>query len=81
MRGTIDADYFVGDDQSQPIHRSFPERGLSSHTLSFTSSTSSEIESVSKNCSTSSLSCLTSYTDGSDEATHDIDSGIFELEL
>lgn len=78
-RGTIDDGDLIDDDQSQP--RSFPEREPSSHRLSFTSSTSSEIESLRTNTSTSSLSCLTSHTDGSTEATHDIDSGIFELEL
>lgn len=80
-RDTIDTDDRLGDDQSQPMHRSFPERELSSHRVSFTSSTSSEIDSLRKNSSTSSLSCLTSHTDGSTEATHDIDSGIFEFEF
>lgn len=80
-RETIDTDDRLGDDHSQPMHRSVPERELSSHRLSFTSSTSSEIENLKKNSSTSSLSCLTSHTDDSNEATHDIDSGIFELEF
>ena len=80
-RGTIDAgdDWVVGD-QSKPMHRSFPaEKELPRHTPSFTSSTSSEIER--RNDSMSSLSCSASHTDDSEEATHDIESGIFELEL
>ena len=81
-RGTTDAgdDWVVGD-QSQPMHRSFPEKELPRHTPSFASLTSSEIESERRNGSMSSLSCSASHTDDSEEATHDIESGIFELEL
>ena len=80
--GTTDAgdDWVVGD-QSQPMHRSLPaEKELSRHTPSFTSLTSSEIESEKRNGSMSSLAC-SSHTNDSEEATHDIESGIFELEL
>ena len=82
-RGTTDAgdDWVVGD-HSQPMHRSFPEKELPRHTPNFgTSLTSSEIESERRNDSMSSLSCSASHTDDSEEATHDIESGIFELEL
>ena len=82
-RGTTDdSDDWVVGDQSQPMHRSFPaEKELPRHTPSFTSLTSSEIESERRNGSMSSLSCSASHTDDSEEATHDIESGIFELEL
>jgi hypothetical protein len=90
-RRTSDADddWVVGDDQSEPIHRFLPERGLTRHKVNFTSLSSSEFESESSselgsqttNSSLSSLSCLASYMDDSPEATDDIECGIFELEL
>lgn len=74
-RGTADAeDDWVGE-QSQPMHGSFHERERSS----FTSLTSSEIDSDRRN---SSLSCCSvSHMDDSATVTYDIESGIFELEL
>ena len=80
-RGTTDAGGGVVGDHSQPMHRSFPEKELPRHTPSLTSLTSSEIESERRNDSMSSLSCSALHTDDSEEATHDIESGIFELEL
>lgn len=88
-----DDDWGVGDDQSEHIRgfmestkassgASSPERGLTRHKVSFTSSSSSMLETATRrNSSMPSLSSLTSHMDDSPEATHDIDSGIFDLEL
>jgi len=88
-RGTTDAkeDWVVGDDDEPSYSSSQPTiriEELSRHTAYTTSTslTSSEnIGSERRNSSLPSLSCLTSHMDGSADATHDIESGIFELEL
>ena len=85
-RGTTDAaeeDWVVGDDSSsQPTIRRIEE--LSRHTACTTSTSLTSSENIGierRNSSLSSLSCLTSHMDGTADATHDIESGIFELEL
>ncbi len=82
-RRTSDADnnWVVGEDLSEPIRRSFHERGLTRHKDNFTSLLSNKLESETTNSSMSSLSCSASHMDDSDDATDDIESGIFELEL
>ena len=68
-------------DQSESIHSLPAERELTRHKVSFTSlSSSSEHENEPLNSSLSSLSCSTA-SQIDDEATHDIESGIFELEM
>mmetsp|Transcript_31086 Transcript_31086/g.40189 ORF Transcript_31086/g.40189 Transcript_31086/m.40189 type:complete len:165 (-) Transcript_31086:143-637(-) len=79
-RGTTDAkeDWVVGDDD-EPSYSIEEERTASFISTSLTSS--ENIGSERRNSSLSSLSCLTSHMDGTADATHDIESGIFELEL
>jgi hypothetical protein len=82
-RRTSDADnnWVVGEDLSESIRRSFHERRLTRHKDNFTSLLSNKLESETTNSSMSSLSCSASHMDDSDDATDDIESGIFELEL
>ena len=82
-RRTSDADnnWVVGEDLSESIRPSFHERRLTRHKDNFTSLLSNKLESETTNSSMSSLSCSASHMDDSDDATDDIESGIFELEL
>jgi hypothetical protein len=84
-RSYTDEDWFIGD-KSETIH-SLPVRELTltRHKVSVTSfCSSSALENETLDTSMSTLSCFTTTQIGSDlksEAAHDIESGIFELEL
>jgi hypothetical protein len=82
-RSHADGDCVIGD-KCEFIH-SLPVRELTRHKVSSTSlCSSSGLENETLDSSMSSLSCFSTTQIGSDsgwEADHDVESGIFELEL